>query len=160
GGDEHHQLFVFDGAGGDVRQLTSSPDVIHHLGDWSPDGRQVAFAANARDRRHFDVHIYDLERGEVLLVLERDGFNVPVAFSRDGGRLLVRRPNTNMDADLFAIDLHPGKVRPLTPHAGEALFEHAHFSADGEGLYVVTDAGRDVSGLAYLALTDLSLRYL
>src|SRR5690606_41400460 len=49
-GDEFHQLYVLDAGGGWPQALTDAAQVQHHLsaGSWSPDGRRLAYAANAR----------------------------------------------------------------------------------------------------------------
>src|SRR5689334_4005888 len=39
GGNEHDQLFLVQFPSGEVRALTSAPNVIHHFGAWSPDGQ-------------------------------------------------------------------------------------------------------------------------
>ena len=39
--------------------LTKNPKVIHHFGAFSPDGRQIAYAANARNEAYFDLYVMD-----------------------------------------------------------------------------------------------------
>src|SRR5579884_3008084 len=66
GGNERAQLYLLSANGTDFTPLTDQPDVIHQFAGWSedgtgaagwsPDGRKITYASNARDRRYFDVY--------------------------------------------------------------------------------------------------------
>src|SRR5579884_907905 len=122
GGDERHQLWLLDLAGGPPRPLTPAPGVIHRLGAISADGRRLSFASNARDERFFDVLTLDLDEPGAAPrpVLATDELLTPLAWSPDDSALLVRRDNTNLDADLLLVDAASGESTLLTPHDGEA----------------------------------------
>jgi Tol biopolymer transport system component len=152
GGDERDQLYLMNDDGSGVEALTDNPGVIYRYGDWSRDGRYVAFASNERDERYFDVYVYDVETGERRLVMRHDGYNSPLAFSPDGYELIVFRYNGSQDGDLYLIDLETGKTRHLTPHEGELEIGAVTWAADGYGFYFTSDEGRDFLSLAYYEL--------
>src|SRR5947209_7535079 len=57
GGDERHALFLLRHDGAEITPLTNAPQVIHQFGGWSPDGTRIAYAANSREPRFFDVYV-------------------------------------------------------------------------------------------------------
>ena len=48
GGNERWAIWVLDADGSCARRITSRPDRIHHLVDWSRDGRSLIVFAKAR----------------------------------------------------------------------------------------------------------------
>ncbi|CAA9577408.1 MAG: hypothetical protein AVDCRST_MAG49-4397 [uncultured Thermomicrobiales bacterium] len=169
GGDERHQLWSVavdqpagDGAAGAAssedapraRPLTADPAAIHRLGPVAADGRRLAFSANGRDHRFFDVLLLGLDDPAAVptLALAHDELLEPVAFAPDG-RLLVHRANTNLDGDLFLVPADGGPPRHLTPHEGEASFHHSAFEEGGDGVLLVSNRDRDRAVLARIDLT-------
>lgn len=153
GGDERQQIWTVDPDGENPRALTADPATIHAFGACSPDGRRFAFASNARDQRFFDVLTVELDGTSGLTpTLATDELLTPLAFSPDGHALLVRRQNTNLDADLFLVPLDGGERVHLTPHDGEASLPHAAFAPAGDAVYVVSNQDRDVAALVRIDL--------
>lgn len=173
-GNEKDQIFLLQGGadrGVEITALVEDWAVKHNWGAWRPDGRAIAFSSNRREPAHFDVYTLDLEDGaqpqpqsqpksQPKMVFQADANLYPVAWSRSGRYLLVQRMNSNLDVDLFLLDLQtPGsEPRLLTPHTGAVRYEQARFSADDRGLYLVTDRDRDFTALTYLDLDSLELK--
>ncbi len=159
GGDERHQLYLLDPATGAARALTAAPEVIHGFGAWSPDGARIAYAANARDPAHTDVHVMDLGTGVARRVLDGDGLRSVGAFSPDGRRLIVTDERGSSDMTLRILDLGDGSSREL-PRPGKTRYQGARFVAEGAGLMLLTDHGREVMGLAAIDLASGDLRWI
>jgi dipeptidyl aminopeptidase/acylaminoacyl peptidase len=154
GGNERHQLWLLTAGSGEARALTEEPEVIHSFGAFAPGGQRVAFANNARDLRFFDVLTMSIEDGAAIpiLTLSRDEQLSPVAFAPDGSGLLIRRDNTNLDADLLLMPLDGNDLVELTPHAGEASVPYAAFDPSGQAVWFISNEGRE-----WLALTRLDI---
>ncbi|MBC8446904.1 MAG: S9 family peptidase [Chloroflexi bacterium] len=152
GGNERQQLFLLSGDGQTLRPLTAQPEAIHHFGGWSHDGQRIAWTANRRDVRHFDVYVQEVANGAVTCVWQTEGMNLVAGWSPDGRHLLVVRSHSSFDRDLYLLDLPSGAVRHLTPHEGQVGYESLTWAADGRGLYLVSDRGREFLALAYLDL--------
>ena len=153
GGDERMQLWTVEPGAGEPRALTAAPATIHAFGAVSPDGQRFAFASNARDERFFDVLTVGLDdTTPPQPVTATDELLTPLAFSPDGGSLLVRRQNTNLDADLFLVPLAGGDRVNLTPHLGEASIPHAAFDPAGDAIYAVSNQDRDLAALVRIDL--------
>ena len=144
GGNEHWQLIELTlRAGVDPvdRPLTEAPETIHLPGGWDRDGRSFYFSSNQRDRRFFDVHAMDLERGRTRPVLREDALLQVYAAGR--GELLVGRLRTNLDVDLLRIGA--SGVELLNPHDQEMTVRSATFGHDA--VYAAANPGREFTGL-------------
>ena len=158
GGDERHQLWLIPGADGAPVTLTDDPTVVHVWGAWSPDGTRIAYASNARDRFHMDIHVMEVATRQARCVYRGELFREVMAFFPDGQALLVRdSTRATMDQDLFRLDLATGAYEPFLPHDGKARYVAAKTRKDGNGLYLLTDQGRDFQGIAFLSFADRSL---
>jgi len=151
GGDERMQLFRLD-EDGHVTALTDRPDAKHRWGGWSHDGERFAFAANRRDESVFDVYVQGRDDDEPRLVHEGDGWLSVGGWSPDDEKLLVSEAHSNVDQDLYVLDIASGELEHLTPHDGDVRYGSAQWAPDGEGLYLVTDEGSDLRWLARLDL--------
>ncbi len=162
GGSEHMQLYLLSGDGASFSALTERPQSIYQFGDWSPDGTRFTYSSNERDARYFDVYERILETGQTRLVLQQDGTNHAVSYSRDGGYVLVSRLHSNIHSQLFLLDVASGEARPLTSDVaeGQALYSFPSWSIDGGGLYVVSNNGRQFFTLAWLDIATGELTYL
>ncbi|MGL4965228.1 MAG: S9 family peptidase [Inquilinus sp.] len=160
GGDERHQLWLIPGADGAPLALTDDPTVVHVWGAWSPDGTRIAYASNARDRFHMDIHVMEVATRQATCVYQGELFREVMAFFPDGQALLVRdSTRATMDQDLFRLDLGTGAYEPFLPHDGRARYVAAKTRKDGSGLYLLTDQGRDFQGIAFLSFADRSLEW-
>ena len=170
GGDERMQLFRLD-ADGHVTALTDCPDAKHHHGSssrnephgsdapakhrwggWSHDGERFAFASNRRDEEVFDVYVQGRDDDEAELAAEGDGWLSVGGWSPDDQTLLVSEAYSNVDQDIYVLDIESGEMDHLTPHDGDVRYGSAQWAPDGEGIYLVTDDGAD---LLWLARVDL-----
>ncbi len=143
GGDERDQIFLLHPEEGLIKGLATEEDVIHGLGPWSPDGRLLSFRSNLRSRAFFDIYTADTFSGEVKRVLEDDGMNTPEAWSKDGRWLLVKRQNTNLDSDLYLVDLLTGETGRVTAHEGEASYADPAFAPDGGAIICLSNRERE-----------------
>ncbi|MGY6410080.1 MAG: prolyl aminopeptidase [Alkalilacustris sp.] len=151
GGDERHQLYLLRDGAAAPEPLTDAPGTVNAFGCFDPAGGRIAFASNARDPRHMDIHIRDLATGRTDRVLEGEGWRTPLRFSPDGAGLLIEDNALGMfDASLILLDLATAETRTLLQAGGNAHVASARWSPDGTALLLVTDAGRDFHGLARL----------
>ena len=160
GGNERTQLYLLeDGA---VRDLTRAPEAIHYSGGFSPDGGRIAYTATRRNGTDFDVFVQELGSagGEPEVVWEVSGYHTISDWGPDGSSLLVSRHGSNLDNDLYRLDLGTGEATLLTPHEGDARFYGARLTPDGGGAYLATDRDGDFMRLARLDLRTLDLEYL
>ncbi|MBO9539913.1 S9 family peptidase [bacterium] len=153
GGDERTQLNLISPDGSRTVALTNNPKAIHTFGGFSPDGKQIVYAANSRDVSFFDLYVMDLASRKSKRVLTQDGTNYALAWSPDGKGIVFSRVDTPSNANLYWLDLATGAERLLTPHTGNANYESVAFGKDGK-LYFSSDEGREFTCLASLDPAD------
>jgi dipeptidyl aminopeptidase/acylaminoacyl peptidase len=157
GGNERTQLFLLED--GEVTDLTRDPEAIHYSGGFSPDGSRIAYTATRRNGTDFDVFVQELG-GEPETVWEVSGYHTISDWVPDGASLVVSRHHSNLNNDLYRLDLETGKSELLTPHAGDARFYGARLTPDGGSVYLLTDRDGDFMRLARLDLSTLEFEYL
>jgi dipeptidyl aminopeptidase/acylaminoacyl peptidase len=160
GGSENAQLFLTDHLGVDVEDLSGDPSHIYGFGAWAPDGQRFSFHSNRRNGRAFDVYIYDVPAKSFTAVHTSDYTNFAGRFSPDGTKLLITRQYTNLNNDIFLLDLASGELELLTPHESEAAYHPVGFAGDGHSLYIVTDANSEFRRLAQLDLLTKRIEFL
>jgi len=160
GGNERLQLFLL--VDGGVTDLTRAPEAIHYSGGFSPDGSRVVYTATRRNGTDFDVFVQKVgaDGGEPEAVWEPGGYHTVAGWGWDGSSLIVSRHHSNVNNDLYQLDLRSSEARPLTPHEGDARFSAANVTPDGESIYLATDLDGDFVRLARLDLSTLNLTYL
>ena len=164
GGDEQDQFYLLEGdatTGVTITPLLETPDHKNNFGAWKPDGQAYCFSSNRRHSAFFDIYTHQLGN-EPRLVYQADETLYPLDWSADGRYILFLRANTNLDADLFLLDLYDLQSGPrhLTPHTAQAVYKLSVFAPDSSAIYTVTDQGREFTALARLALPTGQLEFL
>ncbi|HYZ06129.1 MAG TPA: S9 family peptidase [Rubrobacter sp.] len=158
GGNERSQLFLLQD--GQVRDLTNAPDAIHYPGGFSADGKRIAYTATRRNGTDFDIFVQELPEGEPETVWEVSGYYTVADWAPDGRALIVSRHHSNVNNDLYRLNLATGETTLLTGHEGEARFSGANVTPHGGSLYLATDRDGEFLRLARLDLATLALEYL
>ena len=139
GGGEFFQLFRLDRHSGRSELLTDGKSRHGDL-TLSRDGKRLAFSGTQRNGKDTDVYVAETASPkDARRVTTAEGTWAPLEFSPDGRRLLVAQERSIQDADLYALEVESGKLTRLTPQEGKASVAAAHFTADGKGIYLVTD---------------------
>lgn len=147
GGNEHEALFAMTDDGRDVWPLTSNPEALHRFGGFRHDGQAIAYSSNARNGRDFDIYIRALDpEARAHMVLEGSGDWQPVGFSPQDDALLLSRFTSNLNNDLYLLDLGQMELMHLTPHEGSVRYLSPRFGLDA--VYCLTDQDRNYLGLA------------
>ncbi|RKH49884.1 S9 family peptidase [Corallococcus llansteffanensis] len=153
GGGEFFQLFRLDRLTGRSELLTDGKS-RHEALVVSKDGRWIAYAGTGRNGKDTDVYVAPTaEPRKAKLVTQVAGSWVPLDFSRDGSKLLVRQYRATDDSDLSVVDLKTNARTQLTPKEGKGSVDAAVFTQDGQGVYLSTDRYSDFAEVYRLPLT-------
>jgi dipeptidyl aminopeptidase/acylaminoacyl peptidase len=155
GGDERWALWVMNSDGTGARRVSTHADGIHHVVDWTPDGRGVLVFANLRDERFFDLHEFPTDGGTPKLRFRHDGTGFGAAALPDG-RIVVTTNRARGDQNHLSLVERDGSVKLLTPSAPTAMHQAAHAFEDG--ILALSDRGRDFPAIARVGL-DGSFRF-
>jgi dipeptidyl aminopeptidase/acylaminoacyl peptidase len=162
GGDERTQLLYVPEEGAAWQPLTGSLAHIHQFGGWSADGNRIAYAANLRDQRWFDVYVRELRGGESTRILTDDSTNHGEAFSPDGRWLLCSRLFSNAHQQLWLVDLDDPTRPPrlVTSDPAPARYEQPTWTVDGTSIMCLTDLNRELAAPARIEIATGQVTYL
>ncbi|MBI1890555.1 MAG: caspase family protein [Burkholderiales bacterium] len=149
-GDNAHNLFVFDRAGGRMTyRVAGLPSTIHALA-WSPDGRYVAAGLGANK----GIRLYNGKNFALLVGDSEYGDDVNGADFDRSGRLVV----SSSDGNIRLYQVSDSGLRQLAKQeapAGKAPGA-VRFSPDGKSIAV---AYYDARAVSVLDATTLALKY-
>ncbi len=163
GGGEWFQLYRFDIANGNVSLLTDGKS--RNTGAvFSHRSNRIAYSSTRRTNLNSDIWIVDArdpKSDRMLLQLESGGWQAN-DWSRDDAKLLVSQYISANESYLWLVSTSTGTRKLLTPKiaGSEIAYDNAHFSPDGQGVFVTTDRDSEFQRLAYLDLTTLKSVYL
>jgi hypothetical protein len=181
GGDENSQVHWYRFADRSVRMLTDGKSLHGGLA-WSRDGQQLAFHGNGRDGVSYDIYVADVGAATPprFLVAGQNRQLQALDWSPDGRRLLLRHFVSANESYLYLADTASGALTPLPTTqppgaaarpgngpgaaAGAGLafggggatvaIGRARFSADGTGVWFVSDVDSEFARLLYLDLAS------
>jgi dipeptidyl aminopeptidase/acylaminoacyl peptidase len=157
GGNEMAQLFWFDQRSRATRMITDGRGLNGGMA-WSRDGRRVAFHGTGRDGVSYDIYIAQFDGpannlGQPRLVFNGFGKSWSVQdWSPDDSRLLIRNYVSANEAHLFVMDIATAALTPVSEGSDVASISQARFSADGRGVYVVTNRDSEFEQLRHVDL--------
>jgi dipeptidyl aminopeptidase/acylaminoacyl peptidase len=144
GGNENSQLYWYDTTTRAIRPLTDGKGLTGGL-TWSHDGRRVAFHSTARDGVSYDLYIAEPTNKFAVPRLVFNGFQKSWSvqdWSPDDTKLLIVNRVSANEGHLYVMDIASAALTPVSEGAGVASVSQAEFTADGRGVYVVTNRDR------------------
>lgn len=160
GGGEFFQLFLLDPKTGEAQRLTDGRS-RNEGGEWSRDGRRIAFTSTRRNGESLDIWVMDVaDTASARMVLQAPSGGAAWGtsdWSPDGGQLLIAQYISVNDSRLHLLDLATGRRRQIAGSARRPAnytgVEPA-FAPDGRGIFLATDARGEFRQLAYLDLNS------
>ncbi len=153
-GDEQHRLYrCWDLGDGDPVQLTSAAERAH-FGAFEPGGARVAYSSTRRNGTDFDIYLMDpLDPSSDQRLVEVEGMWGVVAWSKRGNELLLVHAVSNLENELFVLDVGTRALKRITTETdGSVLYGSPQWSRDGGALYYTSDRGTEFSHLRRLDL--------
>jgi dipeptidyl aminopeptidase/acylaminoacyl peptidase len=156
GGNEFSQNYRYDLATGTVTLLTDGQS-RNSRGVWSRGGDRMAYTSTRRTGRDTDIYLIDPlnpSSDRLLTTVEGGGWGV-LDWAPGDRQLLALQYISANESYLWLIDRATGNKTLLTPKGKQPVqYGGAVFSADGKGLYVVSDRDSEFQRLAYYELAS------
>ena len=156
GGNELWDIFAVPSEGGEIVNLTNTPDIREESPRWSPDGKTISVNYKPKDGTVYDLALLEWATHKVSKVTHEaspDHSWNSVAWSPDGKTLYANRFEISFtDADVYAVDVRSGKTTNLTAHQGKVLNSASSLSPDGKTLLITSDRK---GGYQNVALLDI-----
>lgn len=154
GGDENAQLYLMETASGRIQKLTNKPDVQYGSVTWAPDDRAIYCRSNEENGTDFFIYRMEIPSGRMEKVFGAvdavKGSNAVADLSRDGSTLIVSHATSNVNNDLYVVDLKTGSYNQLTSDTRDITYDSVTLHPDNRTLTVVCNDNPD--GLPRLAV--------
>jgi len=152
-GNEQQCLYRWDLGDSDPVLLTSELELAA-FGAFEPNGPRMAYVSTRRNGKDFDIYVMDpLNAQSDRMILAVEGMWRVAGWSRTADELLLMRAVSNVDSELYLLDIGTGSLRQITDDEDEAS-QHGspQWSRDGNALYYTSDRGTEFSHLRRLDL--------
>lgn len=150
--DDERILFTFDSGGnelnhvvvrepdGSLNDLTPGENLKAGFAGWSSDGDTFYLTSNERDPGSFDLYRYSANDYARELIFENPGYQI-AAISGDGRWLVLVKPRTSADSDIFIVDLSSQEQETvlITQHDGNIEYGVYDIAPDNRTLVYSTD---------------------
>jgi dipeptidyl aminopeptidase/acylaminoacyl peptidase len=163
GGGEYYDLFAIPSGGGEMINLTNTPDVTENDPVFSPDGTYLALTLKARTSATPNVAVLDWRTKAIRNLSNEETsdhtWSSPV-WSQDSKYLFaVRRNAADTDSDIYRISLATGNLENLTEHDADeqVLNELGSVSPDGRTVLLTSN---EKGGFSNVALLDVATKKL
>ena len=158
GGNENFQLYFQDLGTGQARLLTDGRSRNQFQG-WNRAGTQLAYLSNQRNGADLDLFVVDFPAkaaaGPATATLELKGGGWRVAaWAGDGRQMILANYKSVNESELYRFDLGTRQLQRLHPTAAPVAYGDIEFSADGRGLFLISDEGSEFQSLRYLDLAS------
>jgi dipeptidyl aminopeptidase/acylaminoacyl peptidase len=162
-GAEIYDLYAIPSDGGDVMNLTNTPEVSETSPTWSPDGKSLSIEYKPKTSSSVDIAILDWNTRKVRNLTQEKmpdhNWGGP-QWSSDGKLIYATRSNVNgTDSDIFRLDVSSGAQENLTTHEGNRRTEVSAISPDGRMLLVTSDKTGGYSNVALLDVESKKLTW-
>jgi dipeptidyl aminopeptidase/acylaminoacyl peptidase len=163
GGNELWDIYAIPGSGGEIVNVTKTPDIREESPRWSPDGKAIAISYKPKRSTVYDIAILDWASRRVRNLTNEATKNHSwgvVAWSPDGKTIYADRAEVSFtDADVYSIDVATGRTTNLTPHDGKALYVASSLSPDAKTLLLHSTAKGGYQNVAILDVNSRQLRW-
>ncbi len=157
GGGEIYDLFAVSSDGGELINLTNTPDISETDARWSPDGSMLAISYRPQTSSTTNIALLDWKTKRVRKLTDEQTKNrewSAAIWSADGKTIYADRANAgHTDSDVYRVDVATGKLENLTPHQGDVLYSVSSVSPDGQTLLITSN---EKGGYDNVALLDVA----
>jgi len=139
GGDELDHVYVRN-EDGTIVDLTPGEGLKADFLGWSADGQTLYLTSNGRNAEAFDILAFDTTTLQGRVLFENPGGYFPSGVSPDGRWVVIDKPNTSADSDIYLVDLRgAGTPELITAHEGDIAYGSYDFTPDSAALIFATN---------------------
>jgi dipeptidyl aminopeptidase/acylaminoacyl peptidase len=153
GGDENAQLYLMDPQSGRLVRLTDLPKVQFGSVTWAHDDKTIFFRSNEENGKDFFIYRMTIADGKYAKIFGDTaavrGSLAIADLSRDDTKLIVSKYTSNVNNDLFVLDLPSGKFAQLTQDTNDVSYSDISILPDNKTIWLTCNDNPE--GLARLA---------
>lgn len=154
GGDEIPHIYLTDSNGKAPKDLMEEypQGARTRFIRWADDGKTFLYLSNIRDEKYMDLYEYSIKTAKSMILWkssEKLSFRLT---SRNHKRFIINETISDADTNLYLLNQGSKKLKLLTPHEGEVIYEPVAFLKNGKTLYYISDEGREFTALYSMEL--------
>ena len=155
GGNEMWDLYAVNSEGGEVINLTNTPEIREESPLWSHDGHTIAFGYKPKDSPTYDIALLDCKTKKVRKLTHEETKTYSwgaAAWTADDKTVYANRSEISgeNESSVYSVDVATGKTDNLTPHQGKLLFSVDSLSPDGRTLLITSNQKNGANNVALL----------
>ncbi len=159
GGSEQSQLYLMDTKTGRTLQLTSFEDIQLGSVAWARDDRSIYYRSNEENGQDFFLYNMDIDAGVAQKIFGDTtgavrGYNAIFDISQDGTKMVVGNFTSNVNNDLYVLDLPTGEYKKLNDDDKDVYYGSVTIMPDNETIWLTCNNNDD--GIQRLAKTTVS----
>jgi|SRR5579859_3990981 len=158
-GNELWDVYAVPSDGGEIVNLTNTPDVREESPLWSHDGEMLVVNYKPKEGTAYNLEVMDWATRKFRPITHEETPNHSwgaVAWSRDNKTLYAVRVEVSFtDSDVYAVDVESGKTTNLTAHEGKVLNFASSLSPDGKSLLITSN---QKGGYQNVGLLDIATK--
>lgn len=160
GGSEQSQLYLMDTETGRIIQLTDFEDVQMGSVVWAQDDKSIFYRSNEENKRDFFLYRMDIATGESEKIFNYAGYNAIADISKDGNLLIIYNFTSNVNNDLFLLDLATGEFQQLNKDEKDVTYLSPTLMPDNKTIYLVCNDNPDgISRIATMTVGDPTVNF-
>ncbi len=154
GGNENYQIYYYDVNQSKSRMLTDGTSKNDNP-VWNNKGTQFAFISNKRNKKDMDIYISDIDNKKTPeLIYQAEGYWYVLDWSPDDNHLCLMKYLSSEQSYLYRLDVASKKIEPINFSTERfATAVSACFSANGKGLFYISNQGSEFAYLRYYNFT-------
>lgn len=143
GGSEQSQLYLINTESGRVIQLSNFEDVQMGSVIWSRDDKSIFYRSNEENKRDFFLYQMDIATGEYKKIFELEGYNAIADISHDNNLMLIYNFTSNVNNDLYLLDLSTGESQKLNDDEGDVTYLSTTLLPDNKTIWLTCNNNED-----------------
>lgn len=164
GGSEQSQLYLLDTKTGRNMPLTNLEDVKFGSVTWAKDNASIYFRSNEENKRDFFLYQLDIATGDYHKIFgDTAGVNGYIAIgdvSQDGTKMIVYRFTSNIDNELYLLDLPTGEYENITDDDKDVYYGSPTLMPDNKTIWLTCNDNDDgISRLAKMTVGSSKVKY-
>ncbi|MFZ5980906.1 MAG: S9 family peptidase [Candidatus Zixiibacteriota bacterium] len=153
GGSEQSQLYLMDTKTGRTMQLTHFEDIQMGSVVWNIDDRSIFYRSNEENKTDFHLYQMDIVTGETRKIMGDTtgvhGYLAIADLSQDGRYMIVVQYTSNVNNDLYLLNLETGEAQKLNEDNGDVIYSSPTLMPDNKTIWLTCNGNDD--GITRLA---------
>ncbi len=141
-------------AGGSGVRCEPGAECFNHTGD------EIVYASNEGSPANMLPYVHNLRTGLRRKLTERPGYYSLGHWSPDDSKISLTEVVSVVESAIWVVDAKTGELAKVSPEAPETRFYTGPWTRDGKGIYIISDFGREHTGIAILDTQTKTLAWL